>query len=125
MLVSLPGWRICRIGSRSCCRTRCSTSCSPVADLFGVKGRAWLAQLQLPLEESETVSAAMRQIEFLEKEIAEVERLIAGAAMKSAEIRRLMSVPGVNVIVAASFMGDDRRHSPLPESAQARWLPWP
>jgi transposase len=76
----------------------------PFADLFGVKGRAWLAELQLPPEESETVSAAMRQIEFLEQEIAEVERLIAAAAMDSAEIRRLMSVPGVNVIVAASFM---------------------
>jgi transposase len=76
----------------------------PFADLFGVKGRQWLAELQLAPEESETVSAAMRQIEFFEQEIAEVERLIAGAAMESAEIRRLMSVPGVNVIVAASFM---------------------
>ncbi len=76
----------------------------PFSDLFGVKGREWLRELQLPAEESETVNSAMRQIEFLEKEIAEVERLIAQAAMESAEIRRLMSVPGVNVIVAASFM---------------------
>ena len=76
----------------------------PVADLFGVKGRRWLSGLQLAPEESETVSAAMRQIEFFEKEIAEVEQLIALAAMESAEIKRLMSVPGVNVIVAASFM---------------------
>ncbi len=76
----------------------------PYADVFGVKGRQWLSELKLPLEESETVGAAMRQIEFLEKEISEVERLIALAAMESAEIKRLMSVPGVNVIVAASFM---------------------
>ena len=76
----------------------------PVADLFGVKGRRWLSELQLAPEESETVSAAMRQIEFFEKEIAEVEQLIALAAMESAKIKRLMSVPGVNVIVAASFM---------------------
>ena len=76
----------------------------PVADLFGVKGRRWLSELQLAPEESETVSAAMRQIEFFEKEIAEVEQPIALAAMESAEIKRLMSVPGVNVIVAASFM---------------------
>ena len=76
----------------------------PVADLFGVKGRRWLSELQLAPEESETVSAAMRQIEFFEREIAEVEQLIALAAMESAEIKRLMSVPGVNVIVAASFM---------------------
>src|SRR5713101_7406346 len=76
----------------------------PVSDLFGVKGRKWLAELQLPVEESETVNSAMRQIEFLDSEISEVERLIAGAAVDSAEIKRLMSVPGVNVIVAASFL---------------------
>jgi len=46
----------------------------------------------------------MRQIEFLDTEIAEVERLIASDALSSAEIKRLMSVPGVNVIVAASFL---------------------
>ena len=76
----------------------------PVSDLFGVKGRRWLAGLELALEERETVDAAMRQIEFLDSEIAAVERLIAQDALGSAQIRRLMSVPGVNVIVAASFL---------------------
>ena len=84
----------------------------PVSDLFGVKGRRWLAGLQLAVEERETVDAAMRQIEFLDTEIAAVERLIAQDALGSGQIRRLMSVPGVNVIVAASFLaaiGDIRR----------------
>jgi transposase len=76
----------------------------PVSDLFGVKGRKWLAELQLPFGESETVDGCIRQIEFLDSEISEVERLIAGAALDSTEIKRLMSVPGVNVIVAASFL---------------------
>jgi transposase len=58
----------------------------PVSDLFGVKGRRWLAGLELPLEERETLDSAMRQIEFLECEIAEVERLIALDALASAEI---------------------------------------
>jgi hypothetical protein len=85
---------------------------APFSDLFGVKGRRWLSGLRLPLEERETVDAAMRQIEFLDSEIAEVERLIAKAALAWPEIRRLMTVPGVNVIVAATFMaaiGDIRR----------------
>jgi transposase len=77
---------------------------APLADLFGVKGRKWLAEVQLPPEERETVDSAMRQIEFLGQEIAEVERLIACDALASTEIKRLMSVPGVNVIVAASFL---------------------
>ena len=83
---------------------RCLVGRAPFSDLFGVKGRRWLAALELPVEERETVDGAMRQIEFLDSEIAEVERLIAQAALGSPQIRRLMSVPGVNVIVAASFL---------------------
>jgi len=84
----------------------------PVSDLFGAKGRSWLESLELPLEESETVEGCMRHIEFLDSEIAAVERHIAAQALRSAEIRRLMTVPGVNVICAASFMaavGEIRR----------------
>jgi transposase len=76
----------------------------PVSDLFGVRGRRWLAGLELAFEERETVDGCMRQIEFLDQEIAAVERLIAQAALGSKEIKRLMTVPGVNVIVAASFL---------------------
>jgi transposase len=76
----------------------------PVSDMFGVKGRAWLAELRLPVEERETLESCLRQIAFLDSEIAEVERLVARAALASPEIRRLMTVPGVNVIVAATFL---------------------
>ncbi len=84
----------------------------PVSDLFGANGREWLAGSSCQIEERETVDARIRQIEFLDQEIAEVERLIAQAALESTQIKRLMSVPGVNVIVAASFLaaiGDIRR----------------
>ncbi len=84
----------------------------PVSDLFGVKGRQWLRELEFPVEEQETVDGCLRHIEFLDQEIAQVERLIATEALDSGEIRRLMSVPGVNVIAAATFMaavGDIRR----------------
>jgi transposase len=76
----------------------------PCADLFGVKGRQWLATLELPVEERESVDAGMRQIEFLDSEIAAVERLIARQALNWPEIRRLMTVPGVNLICAATFI---------------------
>jgi hypothetical protein len=84
----------------------------PVSDLFGVKGRKWLRELELPVEEAETIESAMRHVEFLDSEIAEVERLIAREALRSADARRLMTVPGVNVICAATFLaaiGDIRR----------------
>jgi transposase len=84
----------------------------PCTDLFGVKGRAWLAGLELPLEERESVDAGIRHVEFLDAEVAAVERLIAQQALSWPEIRRLMTVPGVNLICAASFIaavGDPRR----------------
>ena len=76
----------------------------PCSDLFGVKGRQWLAGLELPLEERESVDAGIRHIEFLDAEIAAVERLIAQQALSWPEIRRLMTVPGVNLVCAASFI---------------------
>jgi transposase len=84
----------------------------PVSDLFGVKGRRWLAELELPVEEAETIAACLRHVEFLDSEIAAVERQIAKQTLESPEIRRLMTVPGVNVICAATFLaavGDLRR----------------
>jgi transposase len=79
---------------------------------FGVKGRQWLLSLELPVEETETIHAGLRHIAFLDAEIEEVERLIAKQALLSPDARRLMSVPGVNLICAASFLaavGDIRR----------------
>jgi transposase len=75
-----------------------------VSDLFGQAGREWLTELELPVEERESVDSSLRQIEFLDREIGEVDRLIALDALDSPEIKRLMSVPGVNLICAATFL---------------------
>jgi hypothetical protein len=84
--------------------------------VFGLKRRRWLAELELPVEERETLDSCLRQIAFLDSEIAEVDRLIARAALGSAQVKRLMTVPGVNMIVAATLLaaiGDiDRFRSP-------------
>ena len=76
----------------------------PCSDLFGVKGRDWLASLELPPEERESIDAGTRHIEFLDQELAAVDRLIAQQALSWPEIRRLMTVPGVNLVCAASFV---------------------
>jgi transposase len=75
-----------------------------VYDLAGEKGRRFLAQLELPADERNTVEGCLRQIGFLDREIAEVDRALAEAAIDSEEMRRLMSVPGVNLHTAATFM---------------------
>ena len=93
---------------------RCLVGRAPFREPFGPKGRCWLAGLDLPAEERESVEAGLRQIDFLDTEIEAVERLICTEALESEEIRRLMTVPGVNVICAATFMaaiGDVGRFS--------------
>lgn len=91
---------------------RCLKDRPPASDLFGVKGCRWLAAQQLPPCERETVDAGLRQVDFLDSEIVDVEQLIAAEALSWPEVKRLMTVPGVNVTVAATFMaaiGDIRR----------------
>jgi transposase len=84
----------------------------PMSDAFGRRGRAWLAALELPGDERQTVDGCLRQIDFLDGEIAALERAIAEHGLASAEIRRLMTVPGVSLMTAATFIatvGDIRR----------------
>jgi transposase len=82
------------------------------SDLFGLKGRRWLAELELPVEERETLDSCLRQIDFLDSEVAQVDQVIALDALNWPDARRLMTVPGVNLIVAVTFLaaiGDIRR----------------
>jgi len=86
----------------------------PVTDAFGKGGRRWLAELQLPTDERLTLDGCLRQIDFLEIEVASLDREIARQALAWPEVLRLMTVPGVNVQTAATFMaavGDIRRFS--------------
>jgi transposase len=76
----------------------------PVSDLFGARGRRWLTAQELPADEQETVAACLRQIAFLDGEIALVERALAEQVLASAEMRRLLTLPGVNVVTAAALL---------------------
>jgi transposase len=76
----------------------------PMSDVFGKRGRAWLQALSLPADERETVAGCLRQVDFLDREIDELERALAGIALGSAEIKRLMSVPGMNLVSAATVV---------------------
>jgi len=85
---------------------------APVSDLFGAAGRRWLEELELPADERETVAGCLRVLDFLGGEVAHLEKGIARQAIDSPEIRRLVTIPGVNLITAATLMaviGDVRR----------------
>jgi transposase len=75
-----------------------------VDDLAGTKGRRFLEGLELPADERDTVAGCLRQVDFLDQELALVDRALAEAAVESAQMRRLMTVPGVNLHTAATFM---------------------
>ncbi len=76
----------------------------PQADLFGGVGRRWLARQSLPADEQRSVDALLRQLDFAGDELALVERDIAADAVGDPVIARLLTVPGINVTVAASIV---------------------
>jgi len=91
---------------------------SPAADLFGVAGRRWLAAQQLPVDEREMVEACLRGIDFLDAEVVAIDRALAKLVLGSLELRRLLTLPGVNFVTACALLaaiGDARR---FPSSRQ-------
>jgi transposase len=76
----------------------------PASDLFGIKGRVWLAEQQLPPDEQATVSALLRQLDFQDHELALIDADLARIALGRDDVHRLMSIPGLDAIVALSIV---------------------
>jgi transposase len=84
----------------------------PASDLFGKRGRAWLAMQVLVPDEAETVTGCLRQIDMLDTEVASMDAALATSALGSADIRRLMTIPGIDMLTATavcSAIGDVKR----------------
>jgi hypothetical protein len=75
----------------------------PAADLFGNKGRGWLADQELPGDERILVSA-LRRLDLAGDELGLIERELAGYALASPDTLRLMTIPGVDMVVAISLV---------------------
>jgi hypothetical protein len=82
-------------------------------------------RLELPVEEAETVASALRHVEFLDQEIAAVERQIARQALDSPELRRLMTGARCEGDLRGDVPARDRRHPPLSPIAAAGRLSRP
>jgi transposase len=86
----------------------------PAADLFGLKGRRWLAEQDLPADERQAVEALLRQLDFHAQELGLIDAELARVALGCENTRRLMTIPGVDVAVAMSItaaVGDFSRFS--------------
>ncbi len=76
----------------------------PAADLFGHKGRAWLAEQELPIDERHAAEALLRQLDFHSEELRLIDADLAKVALAREEVKRLMTIPGVDATVALSIM---------------------
>jgi transposase len=71
--------------------------------LFGKRGRAWLSEQALPLDEQLTIEGSLRQLDFLAGELEAVERAIAELIVEDQDVRRLVTIPGVDVVTASTL----------------------
>jgi len=76
----------------------------PHADLFGPRGRAWLLRQPLPADESDAVERHLREYDRLTDDLRVVERELARDALTNPKVKRLMTIPGVDMVVAVGLM---------------------
>ena len=84
----------------------------PHGNLTGISGRKWIVAQRLPDEERAAIDRHLAQIDLIEGSLRDVEADIARATMSDPVIRRLMTLPGVDMAVAsgvAAAIGDVRR----------------
>jgi transposase len=86
----------------------------PHANMLGHRGRAWLGAQLLPDDERLAIERHVREIDRLGEDLKIVERDLAQAAIGSEPVKRLMTIPGIDMIVAEGLMaaiGDPTRFS--------------
>ena len=76
----------------------------PHADILGPKGRAWLLAQLLPDDESAAIGRHIREYDRLTDDLRVVERELARDALGSAETKRLMTIPGIDMVVAVGLL---------------------
>ena len=84
----------------------------PHADLFGRLGRIWLAQQVMPDDECAAIERHLGELDRLSEGLGILDKEIAQAARTEPRVKRLLTITGVNLIVAAGLVaaiGDVRR----------------
>jgi transposase len=75
----------------------------PHTDLFGIKGRAWLLAQHLPEDELEALERHVREYDRIGDDLWVIERELARDALSDADVKRLMTHPGIDMLVAVGL----------------------
>jgi transposase len=81
-------------------------------DLFAQLGRQWLGRQMLPDDERAAIERHLRELDRLGEDLNALDRDVAQAVMDDPAVKRLLTITGVNLIVAAGLVaaiGDVRR----------------
>lgn len=84
----------------------------PHADMFGRIGRAWLKRQPLPDDETMAIERHLRELDRLGADLELLDREVAKNALDDPAVKRLLTITGVNITVAAGLLaaiGDIRR----------------
>ena len=84
----------------------------PHAELFGRLGRIWLSRQIIPDDEAAAIDRHLCELDRLGEDLAGLDREIAQTAVDDPAVKRLLTITGVNLIVAAGLVaaiGDIRR----------------
>jgi len=76
----------------------------PHADLFSRLGRAWLGRQALPEDEVAAIGHHLRELDRLAEDLAVLDREIAQATSDDPAVKRLLTITGVNLPVAAGLV---------------------
>jgi transposase len=77
-----------------------------VVDLFSKKGRSLLDELQLPAVSASRLAACLRLIDEISLEIVIAEREIYQSVKEDERVKRLLPIPGIGPIIAATILSE-------------------
>jgi transposase len=78
----------------------------PVTDLFGVEGRKLLARLHVPQPWRANITASVELIDYLEGQIAEINRRLRDGHGEHPYIPLLLSAPGIGWVLAFTIAAE-------------------
>lgn len=79
---------------------------SPATDLFGKRGRLWLAVVKLPMQARESVETCLRMIDHYTEEIEKQNLRLGEKAKQDERVEWLLTIPGIGEVSAMMVLAE-------------------